>query len=92
MPLVGPVEVGKSFLAQALGYAAVRAGHTVRFAPADRYFREMAQACIDRSKARPVIALKLGHLGAKSQPVIGASRRRLGERDARSDGYLCAAA
>lgn len=33
--LVGPVGVGKSFLAQALGYAAVRAGHTVRFAAAD---------------------------------------------------------
>ena len=28
--LVGPAGVGKSFLAQALGYAAVRAGHTVR--------------------------------------------------------------
>lgn len=47
--LVGPVGVGKSFLAQALGYAAVRAGHTVRYAPADRYFREMAQARVDRS-------------------------------------------
>jgi len=47
--LVGPVGVGKSFLAQALGYAAVRVGHTVRFAPADRYFREMAQARVDRS-------------------------------------------
>ena len=29
--LVGPVGVGKSFIAQALGYAAVRAGHSVRF-------------------------------------------------------------
>ena len=29
--LVGPAGVGKSFLAQALGYSAVRAGHTVRF-------------------------------------------------------------
>ena len=33
--LVGPAGVGKSFLAQALGYAAVRAGHTVRFSHAD---------------------------------------------------------
>lgn len=49
MLLVGPVGVGKSFLAQALGYAAVRAGHTVRFAPADRYFREMAQARVNHS-------------------------------------------
>ena len=37
--LVGPAGVGKSFLAQALGYAAVRAGHTVRFSHADDYFR-----------------------------------------------------
>ena len=28
--LVGPAGVGKSFLAQALGYTAIRAGHTVR--------------------------------------------------------------
>ncbi len=33
--LVGPVGVGKSFIAQALGYAAVRAGHSVRFVHAD---------------------------------------------------------
>ena len=37
--LVGPAGVGKSFLAQALGYAAVRAGHTVRFIHADDYFK-----------------------------------------------------
>ncbi len=36
-------------LGPALGCAAVRAGHTVRFAPADRCFREMAQARVDRS-------------------------------------------
>ena len=29
--LVGPAGVGKSFLAQALGYAAIRAGYTVRY-------------------------------------------------------------
>ena len=45
--LVGPAGVGKSFLAQALGYAAVRAGHTVRFSHADDYFRTMAQARVD---------------------------------------------
>ncbi len=44
---VGPVGVGKSFLAQALGHAAIRAGYSVRFARADRYFREMAQARLD---------------------------------------------
>ena len=44
MLLVGPAGVGKSFLAQALGYAAVRAGHTVRFSHADDFFKVMAQA------------------------------------------------
>jgi DNA replication protein DnaC len=39
--LVGPVGVGKSFLSQSLGYAAVRAGHTVRFIRADAFFRTL---------------------------------------------------
>ena len=47
--LVGPVGVGKSFLAQALGYAAVRSGHSVRFVSADQYFRELAQARVDHT-------------------------------------------
>ena len=47
--LVGPVGVGKSFIAQALGYAAIRAGHTVRFVHADGFFRAMAQARVDHS-------------------------------------------
>ena len=47
--LVGPVGVGKSFLAQALGYAAVRSGHTARFVTADGYFREMAHARVDHT-------------------------------------------
>ena len=50
--LVGPVGVGKSFLAQALGYAAVRSGHSVRFVTADQYFREMAQARVDHSSEK----------------------------------------
>ena len=37
--LVGPAGVGKSFFAQALGYAAVRAGYSVRFSHADDFFR-----------------------------------------------------
>ena len=41
--------MGKSFIAQALGYAAVRAGHTVRFVHADDFFRAMAQAKVDHS-------------------------------------------
>ncbi|MCY3572275.1 MAG: ATP-binding protein [Chloroflexi bacterium] len=47
--MVGPIGVGKSFLAPVLGYAAVRAGHTVRSAPADRCFREMALARADHA-------------------------------------------
>ena len=39
-------------LAQALGYAAVRAGHTVRFVHADDYFRTMNQARVDNSLDR----------------------------------------
>ena len=47
--LVGPAGVGKSFLAQALGYSAIRAGHTVRFSHADDFFKAMAQARVDNS-------------------------------------------
>ena len=50
--LVGPIGVGKSFLAQALGCAAVRSGHTVRFIHADDYFRVMNQARVDNSPDR----------------------------------------
>ena len=50
--LVGPAGVGKSFLAQALGYAAVRAGYTVRFIHADGFFRALAQARVDNSVDR----------------------------------------
>lgn len=46
---VGPVGVGKSFLAQALGYTAARAGHNVRFTRADVYFRTLAQARVDHT-------------------------------------------
>ena len=50
--LVGPAGVGKSFLAQALGYAAVRSGHIVRFVHADGFFKAMAQARVDNSVDR----------------------------------------
>ena len=46
---VGPVGVGKSFLSQALGYAAVRPGHSVRFIRADAFFRTMAQSRVDHT-------------------------------------------
>lgn len=47
--LVGPVGVGKTFLAQALGAAAVRAGHSVLFRRADALLKELAQARADHS-------------------------------------------
>ncbi len=46
---VGPVGVGKTFLAQALGYAAIRAGSTVRFMQADKCFLALAQARVDHT-------------------------------------------
>ena len=46
---VGPVGVGKSFLSQALGYAAVRAGHSVRFTRADAFFKTLAQSRADHT-------------------------------------------
>ena len=49
---MGPAGVGKSFFAQALGYAAIRAGHTVRFSHADDFFKAMAQARVDNSVDR----------------------------------------
>ena len=50
--LVGPAGVGKSFFAQALGYAAIRVGHTVRFVHADDFCRAMTQARVDNSVNR----------------------------------------
>ena len=47
--LVGPVGVGKSFLAQALGYAAVRTSHSVRFSRADAFFKALAQSRVDQT-------------------------------------------
>jgi DNA replication protein DnaC len=46
---VGPVGVGKSFLAQALGYAVVRAGYSVHFTRADALFRTLAQSRVDHT-------------------------------------------
>ena len=46
---VGPVGVGKSFLAQALGYCAIRAGHSVLFTRADALFKSLLQARADHS-------------------------------------------
>ena len=50
--LVGPAGVGKSFLAQALGFTAIRAGYAVRFVHSDDFFRAMGQARVDNSVDR----------------------------------------
>ena len=50
--LVGPAGVGKSFLAQTLGYTAIRAGYTVRFVHSDDFFRAIAQARVNNSVDR----------------------------------------
>ena len=50
--LVGPDGVGKSFISQYLGYAAIMAGYTARFLHADNSFRIMAQAKVGNSVGR----------------------------------------
>jgi DNA replication protein DnaC len=46
---VGPVGVGKTMLAQCLGSASVRAGHSVVFVRTDALLAELGQARADRS-------------------------------------------
>ena len=46
---LGPVGVGKTFLACALGHAACRVGHQVLFLRADRMFQELHQSRADHS-------------------------------------------
>ncbi len=46
---LGPVGVGKTFLAGALGHAACRAGHPVLFLRADRMFQWLHQSRADHS-------------------------------------------
>jgi DNA replication protein DnaC len=50
--LYGPVGVGKSFVAQALGHLAIRAGAEVRFAKTSRVLAELAGGHADRSWER----------------------------------------
>jgi len=48
--LLGPVGVGKTFLASALGHAACRASYQVLFLRADALFKELRQARADHSQ------------------------------------------
>jgi DNA replication protein DnaC len=50
--LLGPVGVGKTFLASALGHAACRTGHDVLFLRADRMLQGLHQARADHSHER----------------------------------------
>lgn len=49
---MGPVGVGKTFLASAIGHAACRAGHDVLFLRADQLFKELREARGDYSLDR----------------------------------------
>src|SRR5207302_3648506 len=46
---IGPVGVGKTMLAQCLGAASVRAGHSVLFIRTDALLADLAQARADRT-------------------------------------------
>jgi DNA replication protein DnaC len=52
----GPVGVGKSFLAQALGHAACRANYRVHFTKADRLLKTLARSRADNSFDRELRA------------------------------------
>ena len=54
--LVDPAGAGKSFIAQAIGYAAIRADHLVRFLRAADSFRVLAQARSDHSSDRTFLS------------------------------------
>lgn len=55
--LLGPVGVGKTFIAGALGHAACRAGKRVRFLRADTMLRELNQARADHTVEKCMRAL-----------------------------------
>ena len=54
---LGPVGVGKTFLASALGHAACRAGHKVLFLRADHLLRIIHQSRADNSTERVIRSL-----------------------------------
>ena len=62
--LSGPVGVGKTFIASALGHQAIRAGHEVRFAKTSRILADLAGGRADatwdkrlRAWARPAVLI-----------------------------------
>lgn len=60
--IVGPVGVGKTFIAQALGHVACRRGKSVAFLAADQMFKTLKHARLDNSheaELRKLIAVDL---------------------------------
>jgi len=55
--VLGPVGVGKTFVAQALGHIACRHGYHVRFTRADEMLRRLRQSRFDNSRDAEMIAL-----------------------------------
>ena len=59
---MGPVGVGKSHLAEALGHAACRAGKHVLFCRADELFKEFLQARADHTTSKTLRRYLAPHL------------------------------
>lgn len=55
--VLGPVGVGKTFIAQALGHIACRHGYHVRFTRADEMLRQLRQSRFDNSRDAEMVAL-----------------------------------
>ncbi|MCL2776372.1 MAG: ATP-binding protein [Polyangiaceae bacterium] len=55
--ILGPVGVGKTFLASALGHIACNHGYHVKFARADRTLKRLQQSRFDNSRDAEMIAL-----------------------------------
>jgi DNA replication protein DnaC len=55
--VLGPVGVGKTFIAQALGHIACRHGCRVRFTRADEMLRRLRQSRFDNSRDAEMVAL-----------------------------------
>jgi DNA replication protein DnaC len=55
--VLGPVGVGKTFVANALGHIACRHGYNVRFARADETLRRLRQSRFDNSRDAEMVAL-----------------------------------
>jgi DNA replication protein DnaC len=55
--VLGPVGVGKTFIASALGHIACRHGYNVKFARADETLRRLKQSRFDNSRDAEMVAL-----------------------------------